>query len=266
MADAEPCVRVEPHGRVLSLVLSNPAQRNALVPEISRAAARTLRLASDDDSVGAVVVSGEGDHFCAGGDLKTLHESRRVNPPQHHYDRVANLNEFVRALRQCAKPVLAAVEGHAAGAGFSLALACDLIVAAEDAQFTMSYVNAGLNPDGAGSWFLARALPPQLAAEIAMTGVAVGARRLAELGVVNRLAPKGKTRDEALEWAAKLARGATRAIGRIKRLLNDAPANDYARHLELERALFVEALHGEEAAEGIAAFLEKRPARFHGAG
>ena len=99
--------------------------------------------------------------------------------------------------------------------------------------------------------------------EIAMTGTPVAAARLAQLGVVNRLAPKGKALAEALDWAAQLAGGATRAIGRIKRLLDEAHTNDYSRHLELERALFVEALHGDEAGEGIGAFLEKRPPKFH---
>ena len=250
-------------GRVLSLVIDNPAQRNALLPEFSQTIARELRLASDDDSIGAVVLSGAGAHFCAGGDLKTLHATRRSEPKQHHYDRITKLNELVRAARQCAKPVIAAVEGHAAGAGFSIALACDLIVAAEDAQFTLAYVKVGLNPDGNGSFSLARALAPQLAAEIALTGAAVAAARLAQLGVVNRLAPKGKALAEALDWAAQLAGGATRAMGRIKRLLLEAHTNDYSRHLELERALFVEALHGEEAGEGIGAFLDKRPPKFH---
>jgi len=109
-----------------------------------------------------------------------------------------------------------------------------------------------------------RALPPQLAAELAMCGTAVAAPRLAALGLVNRLAPKGKAVAEALDWAALLAAGATQAIGRIKRLLNEAHVNDYNRHLDLERALFVEALHGAEAGEGIGAFLEKRHAKFHG--
>ena len=257
-------IGVARQGRVLSLVIDNPAQRNALRPEFSRELARELRLASDDDSIGAVVLSGAGAHFCAGGDLKTLYETRRSEPRQHHYDRISRLNELVRALRQCARPVIAAVEGHAAGAGFSIALACDLVVAAEDAQFTMAYVRVGLNPDGNGSFSLARALPPQLAAELAMTGTAIAAPRLAALGVVNRVAPKGKAVAEALEWAAHLAAGATRAIGRVKRLLDEAHTNDYSRHLERERELFVEALHGEEAGEGIGAFLEKRRPNFHG--
>lgn len=251
------------HGRVLQLSIRNPAQRNAIKPEISAELARQLRLASFDETIGAVVLRGEGEHFCAGGDLLTLGESRRTNPPQHHFDRVARLNELVRCLRDCPKPVIAAVEGHAAGAGFSVALGCDLIVAAENAQFTMAYVKIGLNPDGDGSYFLARALPLQLANELMMTGAAVPATRLHSAGLVNRCVAAGSATAEALRLADELANGATRAIGRIKRLGNEAQRHDYSQHLELERTLFVEALHGEEAGEGISAFLQKRKARFH---
>jgi len=169
----------------------------------------------------------------------------------------------VRCLRDCPKPVIAAVEGHAAGAGFSVALGCDLIVAAENAQFTMAYVKIGLNPDGDGSFFLARALPLQLANELMMTGAAVPATRLHSAGLVNRCVAAGSATAEALRLADELANGATRAIGRIKRLGNEAQRHDYSQHLELERTLFVEALHGEEAGEGISAFLQKRKARFH---
>ncbi len=251
------------HGRVLQLLIDNPAQRNAVRQEISRAMARELRLASEDDAVGAIVIGGSGDHFCSGGDLTTLHKSRQENPPQHHADRVNSLNEFVRAIRQCAKPVIAAVEGNAAGAGFSIALACDLIVAAENAQFVMAYVKIGLNPDGAGTFFLSRSLPAQLAAELAMTGAPVRAARLAQLGAVNRLVPAGKALEEGRALAAILASGATRAISRIKCLLNAAQSGSYETQLELERSLFVEGLHADEAGEGISAFLEKRKARFH---
>lgn len=256
-------VQVTRHGRVLQLTMQNPAQRNAIKPEISAELSRQLRLASSDDAIGAIVLHGEGAHFCAGGDLMSLGESRRTNPPQHHFERVGKLNELVRCLRDCAKPIVAAVEGHAAGAGFSVALGCDLIVAADNAQFTMAYVKIGLNPDGDGSYFLARALPLQLASELMMTGAAVDARRLHAAGLVNRCVPAGGALTEALRWAAELAGGATRAIGRIKRLGNAAQGHDYSQHLELERTLFVEALHGEEAGEGIGAFLDKRKADFH---
>jgi len=252
------------NGRVLQLLIHNPSQRNAIKPDISRGMTKALRLAASDPDVGAIVLGGAGEHFCAGGDLVTLNESRVNNPPQHHFERVGALNEFVRAIRQCPKPVIAAVEGNAAGAGMSLALACDMIIASEKAQFTMAYVKIGMNPDGAATWFLARGLPPQLAAELTMTGAPCPAPRLAHFGVVNKVVPAGTALAEAGALAATLAAGATQALARIKREIDAAHHQGWENQLELERTLFVEALHGEEAGEGIGAFLEKRKARFQG--
>lgn len=251
------------HRRVLELVIHNPAQRNALTPEISNALTRALRLADADDSIGAVVLRGEGGHFCAGGNLKTLAEMRAKKPRQAIVERIGAVNELARALRGVSKPVIAAVEGNAAGAGFSIALGCDLVVAAENAVFTLSYVKVGLNPDGGGSWFIARALPPQLASELALTARPIEAARLAAHGVVNRVVAPGRAREEALAWAAEIAAGATRAIGRTKRLLDEAARRDLSAHLERERDSFAESLHGAEGGEGIAAFLAKRKASFH---
>ena len=250
------------HGRVLELVMSNPAQRNALTPEISTGLTRALRLADEDDGIGAIVLRGAGEHFCAGGNLKSLAEMRATRPRQAIVERINAVNELARALRGVAKPVIAAVEGHAAGAGFSIALGCDLVVAAENATFTLSYVRIGVNPDGGGSWFLARAMPPQLASELALTARPIDPARLAAFGVVNRVVPPGTARDAALAWAAEIANGATRAIGRTKRLLHEAARRDLAAHLEHERESFAELLHGPEGAEGLAAFLEKRKPRF----
>jgi enoyl-CoA hydratase/carnithine racemase len=251
------------HGRVLELVIHNPAQRNALLPEISKGLTTALRLASDDAGIGAVVLRGEGKHFCAGGNLKSLSEMRVSKPRQAVIERIAAINELARALRATAKPVIAAVEGHAAGAGFSIALGCDLVVAAEDAVFTLSYVKIGVNPDGGGSWFLARALPPQLASEMALTAHPMEAARLAQFGVVNRVVAPGRAREEALAWGKEIAEGATGAIGRTKRLLDEAGGQDLSRHLERERESFADALYGPEGAEGLAAFLEKRKTSFH---
>src|SRR5262245_11887968 len=120
------------HGRVLELAIDNPAQRNALAPEITGGLTRALRLASDDASVGAIVLRGEGEHFCAGGNVKALAELRATKPRQALIERIAAINELARALRATGKPVIGAVEGHAAGAGCSIVLGCDLIVAAEN--------------------------------------------------------------------------------------------------------------------------------------
>lgn len=250
------------HGRVLELVIENAEQRNALTPEVSTALARALWLAHEDAGVGAIVLRGDGAHFCAGGNLKSLAAMRAEKPRQAIVERIAYVNELARALRGTAKPVIAAVEGHAAGAGFSVALGCDLVVAAQDAVFTLSYVKIGVNPDGGGSWFVTRALPRQLAAEIALTGRPVDAQTLAAHGVVNRIVPAGKARDEAMAWAAEIAAGATGAIGRTKRLLEEAATQGLAAHLERERESFADAFHGDEAGEGMAAFLAKRKPEF----
>jgi enoyl-CoA hydratase/carnithine racemase len=258
-----PGIREVRHGRVLELVIDNEAQRNALTPDISSGLSKALRLADDDKAVGAIVLRGEGAHFCAGGNLKSLAEMRATKPRQAILERINYVNELARALRGIGRPVIAAVEGHAAGAGFSIALGCDLIVAAQDAVFTMSYVRIGVNPDGGGSWFIARALPRQLAAELTLTAAPATAGQLAAHGVVNRVVAAGKARDEALTWAATIAEGATGAIGRAKRLLEEAGTQDLARHLERERESFSEAFYGPEGGEGVAAFLEKRKPRFH---
>jgi len=251
------------HGRVLELVIHNPAQKNALTPDISNQLTRSLRLADEDDAIGAVVLRGEGGDFCAGGNIRSLAETRAARPRQAIVERIGAVNELARALRGIGKTVIAAVEGNAAGAGFSIALGCDLVVAAEDAKFTMAYVRIGVNPDGGGSWFLARALPPQLASELALTARPMDAARLAGFGVVNRVVAAGRAREEALAWAAEIAQGATRAIGRTKRLLQEAARRDLSAHLERERESFTESLYGPEGGEGLAAFLEKRKARYH---
>lgn len=248
---------VQQSSGVLHLTIDNPEQRNALMPEISRAAAEALRLAASDPEVGAAVLSGAGAHFCSGGNLASLREFQD-KPRAAIVARIGVLNELIRSMRQFPKPIIAAVEGNAAGAGFSLALACDLIVAARDARFTMAYVKIGLSPDGAPSLLLPRALSLQLASELLMTGEPIGAERLYQVGVVNRLTEPGAAKAQAQQWAGKLAQGATGAIGRIKRLINQSICSDLASHLELERDSFSQLLHLPEAREGIPAFLEKR--------
>jgi enoyl-CoA hydratase/carnithine racemase len=252
---------VQTRDGVMLLIIDNPAQRNALTPDFSRAATEALRLAATDPGVRAAVLTGAGAHFCSGGNLASLREYQD-QPRAAIVGRIGVLNELVRSMRQFPKPIIAAVEGAAAGAGFSLALACDLIVAARDARFTMAYVKIGVSPDGAPSLLLPRALPLQLASELLMEGVPIGAERLYQAGVVNRLVDKGQALAEARTWAEKLVQGATGAMGRIKRLINQSVCPELASHLELERESFSDLLHAPEAREGIAAFLEKRAAKF----
>jgi enoyl-CoA hydratase/carnithine racemase len=154
--------------------------------------------------------------------------------------------------------VIAAVEGAAAGAGFSLALACDLIVAASDSVFVMAYSNLALSPDGGASWSLSQALPRQLASEMLLAGERMGADRLHELGVVNRIAAPGTALDEALVLAEKLNARAPNAMASIKELINEAAGATLTRHLDSERDHFVKNLHHANAGIGIAAFLARQ--------
>lgn len=245
----------------LILTISNPGARNALHPDMYAAAIETLSTAERDDSIRAVVLTGADRFFCAGGNLNRLLENRS-KPPAVQAESIDNLHGWIQAIRDCPKPVIAAVEGMAAGAGFSLALACDLIVAGASAQFVMAYVKVGLTPDGGGSWFLSRALPRQLATECLIEGKPILATRLHDLGVINRIVADGTVLESALTWADDLAALSPNAMERIKSLTNEAPANTLAQHFESEKRNFVESLHHRDAQEGITAFLEKRKPQY----
>ncbi|WP_374619893.1 oxepin-CoA hydrolase, alternative type [Pandoraea sp.] len=245
----------------LVLTLSNPGARNALHPDMYAAGVEALATAERDASVRAVVLTGADNFFCAGGNLNRLLENRRKDPSVQAAS-IDALAEWIDALRACPKPIIAAVEGAAAGAGFSLALACDLLVAADNAKFVMAYVKVGLTPDGGGSWFLSQALPRPLATEILLEGKPVAASRLAAAGLVNRVVAPGQARAEALNWATDLAQLSPNAVGRIKSLIQSGASETLTSQLQAERDNFVASLHHADGLEGISAFLEKRPAKY----
>ncbi|VVE07499.1 enoyl-CoA hydratase [Pandoraea eparura] len=245
----------------LVLTLSNPGARNALHPGMYAAGVEALATAERDPSVRAVVLTGADNFFCAGGNLNRLLENRQKDPAVQAAS-IDALAEWIEALRACPKPIIAAVEGAAAGAGFSLALACDLLVAADNAKFVMAYVKVGLTPDGGGSWFLSQALPRPLATEILLEGRPVAAGRLAAAGLVNRVVAPGQARAEALNWATDLAQLSPNAVGRIKSLIESGASQTLTAQLGAERDSFVASLHHADGLEGISAFLEKRPAKY----
>lgn len=244
-------------GATLVLTLSNPGAKNALSPAMYIAATEVLNTASRDGEIRAVVLTGEGDAFCAGGNLNRLLENRSKDPSVQLAS-IEGLNQWSEALRSFPKPVIAAVEGPAAGAGFSLVLACDLVVAASNAKFVMAYVKVGLTPDGGGSWQLTRALPRALATEIMIEGKPVSAERLAQFGLVNRVVAPGQAREAALAWAEELGQLAPNSVTRIKGLISHAEEAPLSAHLTQERDSFVASLHHADGLEGISAFLEKR--------
>ena len=254
-----PAAKLQMHreGAVLVLTISNPAARNTVNPSIYRAAAKAIRAASGFRTVRAIVLTGEGEHFCVGGDLRRLARQRKL-PQAEQLAHSDALNEWVMAMQEAPQPVIAAVEGTAAGSGFSLCLACDLVVAAEDAEFVMSNVNFGLSIDGGGTDSLVRSLPPQAVIEILLGGSVHQARRLHDWGVVNRIVPRGTAYAAALAWAQKLAQGPFDVQARIKELVYSARGRDRREQLEAERGVLVESLYSDESGKRIKEFLTAR--------
>lgn len=241
----------------LILTLSNPEHKNALGPDMYAAGIEALNAAENNPEIRSVVITGEGSVFCAGGNLQRLQANRRESP-EVQAQSIEALHNWIEAIHTYPKPVIAAVEGAAAGAGFSLALACDFIVAADNAVFVMSYSSVALSPDGGGSWSLARALPRALASELLMGAERISAERLHGLGLVNRVTAAGGALAEALVLAARLNARAPNVLASIKDLINDAAANTMSQQLDSERNHFVHNLHHANGGEGIDAFLQKR--------
>lgn len=256
-------ILISQDGAVRVISLNNPAARNALSAECMDALIAALNEADADAGVGAIVLTGEGPAFCSGGDLNRLAE-RRAMTLEDRRAKLERLNETIRAVRRCSKPIIAAVEGPAAGAGLSLALACDLIVAARNATFSVAYVKVGLSPDGGATAFLAEFVSRQILTELCLTGERVSGERMNEFGLINRLTEAGGARAVAVELAASIGTGPQRAMARIKTLCNVAGHNTLDDQMDLEAALMADSQGDDEAAEGIAAFLAKRPADFVG--
>jgi enoyl-CoA hydratase/carnithine racemase len=250
---------VRQDGPVLVMTISNPAARNAMHPSLYRAAVDALSRVADDRTVRAIVLTGEGDHFCGGGDLKRLAAQREL-PRETQVAHLDALHDWVMAMHDAPQPVIAAVEGAAAGGGFSVCLGCDLIVAAQDAKFVMSYVKLALTPDGGGSDSLARALPPQMALELLLDGGACSAERLHALGLVNRVVPQGEALATAMAWAKRLSAGPFDAQARIKQLVHAARGRSRRAQLDAERDAFVDSLYSDACGAGIASFLNARRA------
>ena len=252
---------VRREGHVLILSNNNVAARNALSPEFYAAVTTALADAAADASIGAVILTGEGGHFCAGGDLRQL-AKRRELPVAQRREKLEGLHDLIRAVRDCPKPVIAAVEGAAAGAGLSLALACDMLVAAKNSVFSVAHVKVGLTPDGGATAFLSEFVSRQVLTELCLTGERISGERMHALGPVNRLAEPGQALEQAMVLAQQIAQGPELANARIKDLCRQAPRNTLEQQLELEAQYMVQSQETEESREGIAAFLEKRAANF----
>jgi len=251
----------ERRGTTLVLTISDVASRNTLSAQVIAAGIEALDASESSREVRAVVLRGDGAHFCAGGNVQGLVERRAAGEATQRR-MIDHLHHWIEAIAAYPKPVIAAVEGAAAGAGFSLALACDLIVAASDARFVMSHGKLGLSPDGGATARLAGALPPALVKQIVWLAEPVTAATLHAHGLVATVAEPGAALAGALALADRLASLAPGALASVKELVAQAPARPLTEQLGAERDHFVANLFAADGAEGLQAFLEKRAPRF----
>ncbi|KIF04047.1 enoyl-CoA hydratase [Streptomyces sp. RSD-27] len=251
------------------ITLNRPDAMNALTWDQRERLIALLGEASADPATRAVVLTATGRGFCAGADLRSTGTGTGTGTADRVAGDVARMirlgaQRLVTAVLDCEKPVIAAVNGTAAGIGAHLALACDLVIAAEEARFIEVFVRRGLVPDGAGAYLLPRLLGPQKAKELMFFGDAVPAEEAARLGLVNRVVPADGLEAAARAWAERLAQGPTRALALTKQLVNASLDSDRASALAAEATAQELNMTTADAHEGVASFVERRTPKYLG--
>lgn len=249
---------------VLRLTLNRPDKLNSFNEEMHLALRAQIQRAHDDDAVRAVLLTGSGRGFCAGQDLGDRDPRRGGPAPDLGKTLETFYNPTLRLIRQLEKPVICAVNGVAAGAGANIAFACDIVLAAKSAKFIQAFAKIGLIPDAGGSWSLARILGEPRAKALALTAEPVMAEKAADWGLIWKAVDDADLMGEAVKLAESLAAGPTLGLGLTKRLIQAAATNSLDEQLDMERDLQQQAGRSADYAEGVTAFLEKRPARFTG--
>jgi len=258
-------VLYEQNGAILKITMNRPDKLNAMTDTLLHELGDAFQCAGDDPSVRVVVLTGAGRGFCAGADLAGVVESGFEGdsyPYREHL--INNYNPLILRMRNLPKPIIGAINGVAAGAGMSLALACDMRIAADNASFLQAFVKIGLVPDSGSTWMLPRLVGMARAVDLMLSGRKIGTQEALEIGLVNQVVPSDQLIETVGKMAAEFAAAPTKTVGYIKQ------AVEFALHSTLEQALFKEADLQEMAgktsdhAEGVAAFLQKRPPQFKG--
>ena len=258
-------IQLEMRGAVCVLTLNRPDRLNALNVQV----AKDFRAAVDEALKGgarAIVLTGAGRAFCAGGDLREMQEiAKQEGRAEAFFDAPLRLlNDAILMIRKTPVPFIAAVNGVASGGGCNLALACDLVIAAEGARFNQAFIKIGLTPDCGATFILPRLVGWKRATELLFTGDLISAKEAAEMGMINSVAPDDELMNKVMGMAERLAQAPTAAIAQIKMLLEASAVNDYGGQLDLERRTQIESGKTKDFVEGVSAFLEKRPPRFVG--
>ena len=248
---------------VAHIALNRPESANGINKEMAEDLDHAARKCDDDPAVRAVLISGAGKFFCAGGDLKSF-AAQAANLPRYLEEVTAHLHHAISLFARMRSPVVAAVHGSAAGAGFSLACAVDFVIAAESAKFTMAYTKAGLTPDGSSTFYLPRIVGPRRALELAILNPVLSARQALDLGIATRVVPDAELLPTATAFAEELAAGPTLAYRGVKRLIIDSAVAGLEEQMGRETETICGTAWTKDAREGIAAFVEKRRPQFTG--
>jgi 2-(1,2-epoxy-1,2-dihydrophenyl)acetyl-CoA isomerase len=250
------------------ITMDRPESRNALTPNMVSEMGEAIEACKQPD-VRAVLLTGAGGGFCSGADLKFLLETMEKGDQEGLKDYIATLandlhHKVVTGLRRLEKPVVAGINGVAAGAGFSLTLACDIRVAARGARFLMAYANIGAPADGGSTYLLPRLIGASRAMQMYLASQPTSAEAALEMGLVNQVVEDDALHQHAMETAVRLAQGPTAAFARVKALFDSSWENDLATQLDLETTAFADISLTSDFQEGIKAFTERRQARFQG--
>jgi len=257
---AESPLQMERDGAIVTLRFNRPKALNAIDIPIALAFLQAVRELAADRSVRAIVLCGTGRGFMAGGDLATM----RADPQQGARELIGPLHEAITILAGMDAPLIAKVHGVAAGAGLSLMLQADFVIAAEGTRFSLAYVNIGTSCDVGASWSLPRLVGLRRSLEIAMLGETLSCEEALRLGLINRVAPAAELDAEVEAFARRLAGGPTVAFGRLRRLMRESFGRDLPAQLDAEAAAFLECAASDDFKTGIDAFFAKQPAQFAG--
>lgn len=256
-------VIVERAGAVATIRMNRPDRMNAYEFEMGKELLEAVSVLGADPKVRCIVLTGTGKAFCAGGDVSVM-GTFREEAAANFLELTLRLHSFIASLRRCPKPVLSAVNGVAAGAGFSMALAGDFVVATAAARFTLAYQSIGLTPDGGATFFLTRAVGTHRAMELTLTGRTLSADEAAAWGLVQRVLPDDTFESATAELAERIAAGPTLAYAKAKELYNRALSQPLEAQMEEERQRISASARTGDFREGIRAFLDKRPPVFRG--
>lgn len=254
-------VILELKNNILVITLNKPKSLNALDDDIKRELMQAMEEAHNNSDIKAVVITGEGRAFSAGGDLNSL---ALVSSASQGRERIKKLHDLIYKFVNLEKPIIAAVNGYAVGAGCNLALACDIILASNKAKFSEIFSKVGLIPDAGGLYFLPRLVGPMKAKELVFTAQMIEAEEAKRIGLVNRIVDEENLLPEAMELAEQLAKGPSKAIGLAKALINQSMGWDLNTLLESEALAQGICMNTDDFKEGVKAFQEKREPKFNG--